>query len=96
MNKTEETSYGLSWPVCNLLWKSLQINTIPRFALVGTRAWKNVNFPGSLSKFPMGRKLKTITPLWHRKRKLFSWKHCTQEPQLSLRSYRSTWIDSAY
>jgi len=60
------------------------------------KAWKNVNFPGSLSKFPVGRKLKTIAPLWRRSRNLFSWKHCTQEPPLSLRSHRSTWIDSAY
>jgi len=45
-----------------------------------TRAWKNVNFPGSSSQFPVGRKLKTIAPLWRRKRNLFSWKRCTQEP----------------
>ena len=45
-----------------------------------SRAWKNVNFPGSLSKFPVGRKLKTIALLWRRKRNLFSWKRCTQEP----------------
>jgi len=35
-NKPWETSYNLSWPTCNLLWKILQINTIARFALVGT------------------------------------------------------------
>ena len=28
--------------------------------LTASRAWKNVNFSGSLSKFPVGRKLKTI------------------------------------
>jgi len=27
------------------------------------RASKNVNFPGSLSKIPVGRKLNTIAPL---------------------------------
>jgi len=65
-------------------------------ATLMARAWKNVDFPWSLSKFPAGRKLKTITPLWRRKRNLFSWKHCTQEPHISLRSHRSTWMDSAY
>jgi len=43
------------------------------------RAWKNVNFPGSLSKFPVGHHLKTIGPLWRHKRNLFSWKRCSQE-----------------
>jgi len=41
---------------------------------------KNVNFLGSLSKFPVGYKLKTIAPWWHCKRNLFSWNRCTQEP----------------
>jgi len=45
-----------------------------------TRASKNVNFPGSLSTFPVGRKLNTIAALWRRKINLFSWKRCAQEP----------------
>jgi len=45
-----------------------------------SRARKNVNFPGSLAKRPASRKLKTIVPLLRRKRNLFSWKRCTQEP----------------
>jgi len=56
-------------------------------------AWANVNFPGSLLKIPMGRKLKTIAPLWCRKRNLFSWKCCTQE---DLTIIASTSTDSAY
>jgi len=44
-----------------------------------SRAWKNVNFLGSLSKFPVGHKLETIAPLWRHKTNLFSWKRCTQE-----------------
>jgi len=33
---------------------------------------KKCKFLGSLLKFPVGRKLKTIAPLWCRKRKLFT------------------------
>jgi len=44
---------------------------------VASRTWKNVNFPGSLSRFPVGRKLKATVPLWRHKNKLFSWKCCT-------------------
>jgi len=36
------------------------------------RARKNVHFPGSLLKFPVGRKLKMIAPLLRRKNNLFS------------------------
>ena len=35
VNKTGETPYNFNWPTCNLLWKSLQINTIARLALDG-------------------------------------------------------------
>jgi len=35
VNKTGKTPYNLNWPTCNLLWKSLQINTIARLALDG-------------------------------------------------------------
>ena len=54
-----------------------------------SRAWKNVNFPGSLPRFTIGCKLKTIVPWWHHKKNLFSWKRCTQS--LPLRSHGSTW-----
>jgi len=45
-----------------------------------SRTSKKCKFPGKLVEIPVGRKLKTIAPLWHRKRNLFSWKRCTQEP----------------
>jgi len=33
----------LNWPACNLLWKSLQINTIGMFALVGMSCFLEIN-----------------------------------------------------
>jgi len=65
------------------------------------RAWKNVNFAGSLSRFPVvRRKVKTIVPLWHHKPSWFSWKRCNQESSNhwvhvdKLRSIQPTSIDS--
>jgi len=62
------------------------------FVKVARRAWKNLNFSRSLSKFPVGPKLKTIAPLWRCKRNFFSWNvalkslsyHCFYVDQLGL------------
>ena len=32
-----------NWPTCNLLWETLRINTIARFALVGTSCFLEIN-----------------------------------------------------
>jgi len=37
VNKTGETPHDINWSTCNLVWKSLQINTTVRFAFVGTK-----------------------------------------------------------
>jgi len=44
--RPRETPYDLNWPTCDLLWKSLQINTIARFAFVSTSCffWKWITF----------------------------------------------------
>ena len=42
---TRSVKRHLNWLTCNLLWKSLQINTIARFALVGMSCfWKWITF----------------------------------------------------
>ena len=40
----------------------LSFNNLNVVIVLSRRAWKIVNFPGILPKFPMGRKLKTIAP----------------------------------
>ena len=67
MNKTGETPYDLSRPTCNLLWKSLPINTIAGLVSVGTSftVWASSCNP-LLGRTRSRGKYWTAIPLSHR------------------------------
>jgi len=60
--------------------------------LVVTRAWKNVNFLGSLSRFPVSCKCKTIISLWCYKRISFLENLHLRANQLTLINLDSHWV----